>query len=111
MVRKPRLARSGSERTALSMREADAAGPPSDSHVLSAHRQLDFRWSTVVILLVAAAVSVVLLSTLPALWMPNIGLFVGWADFFVYRDGGYNLLNGLTLYATPLGGMSLVYLY
>ena len=83
------------------MRESDAAG----------QRRLDFRWSTVVILLLAAAASVVLLSTLPALRMPNIGLFVGWADLFVYRDGAYHALKDLPLYGTSLGGLRLVYLY
>ncbi|MBV9722418.1 MAG: DUF2029 domain-containing protein [Mycobacterium sp.] len=93
------------------MREPDTAGRQSGDHVQSAPRQLELRWSTVTILLVAAAVSVVLLSTLPTLWMPHIGLFVGWADFFVYRDGGYHALKDLPLYATPLGGSRLLYLY
>jgi alpha-1,2-mannosyltransferase len=93
------------------MRESVAAGQRLDGHVQPGLRRLYFRWSTLLILFVAAAASVALLATLPALRMPNIGLFVGWADFFVYRDGGYHALKDLPLYGTPLGGLRLVYLY
>jgi alpha-1,2-mannosyltransferase len=93
------------------MREADAAAQSPDGHVQPARRQLDFRWSTLVILLVAAAVFVVLLTTLVTLWRPNIGLLVGAADYYVYRDGGRHLLGGLPLYARALGGGPLLYTY
>jgi alpha-1,2-mannosyltransferase len=93
------------------MREADPAAQSPDGHVQPARRQLDFRWSTLVILLVAAAVSVALLTTLATLWRPNIGLLVGAADYYVYRDGGRHFLNGLPLYAKTLGGGPLLYTY
>ncbi|OBI41132.1 hypothetical protein A5707_08025 [Mycobacterium kyorinense] len=63
------------------------------------------------ILLVAAIVSVVLLTTLVTLWQPNIGLLVGWADYYVYRDGGYHVLKDLPLYNKTLGGGPLLYIY
>ncbi|MGH3970208.1 MAG: glycosyltransferase 87 family protein, partial [Mycobacterium sp.] len=63
------------------------------------------------ILLVAAAVSVVLLSTLVTLWARDIGLLVGGADFGVYRDGGRYFLEDLPLYAKPIGYWKLWYIY
>jgi alpha-1,2-mannosyltransferase len=74
----------------------------SECHVEFARRRLDFRWSTLVILLVAAAVSVVLLTTLVTPWERDIGLLVGGWDFHVYRGGGRYVLSDLPLYAKPL---------
>lgn len=93
------------------MREDDATAPSPRGHGQPARQQLDFRWSTLVILLVAAATSVALLTTLVTLWRPNIGLLVGAADYYVYRDGGRHLLDGLPLYTQTLGGGPLLYTY
>jgi alpha-1,2-mannosyltransferase len=64
-----------------------------------------------VILLVAAALSVVLLTTLVTLWARNIGLLVGGWDFNVYRGGGSAVLKDVPLYDKPLGGGPLLYTY
>lgn len=93
------------------MRAIGAPAQSPDGHVRSARRELDFRWPTLLILLVAAAVSVVLLSTLVTPWQPNIGLFVGRADYYVYHDAGYRVLKDMPLYARPLGGGPLLYTY
>lgn len=76
----------------------------------SARRQLDFRWSTLLIVVVAAAVSVMLLIAVVTLWAPRIGLLAGGADYYVYRVGGRHLLDGLPLYAKPIfGGLQYTY--
>lgn len=93
------------------MREVDAGAQSIAGDGQSARRKLGFRWSTLLILLAAAAVSVVLLTTLVPLWKPNIGLLVGWADFYVYHDAGYRVLKDVPLYTKPLGGGPLVYTY
>ena len=92
------------------MREAVPAAQSADGDVRSG-RQLRFRWSTLVILLVAAAVSLLLLTTLVTLWTPRIGLLAGGTDFYVYRDGGNRVLEGLPLYAEPVGCCKLLYTY
>ena len=91
------------------MREADQAAP--DGHLQSGGRQLDFRWSTLVILLVAAAVSGVLLTTLVTLWARDVGLLAGGWDFCVYRDGGRHALKDLPLYSKPTGSCKFEYIY
>ena len=84
---------------------------PPDGHLQSGGRQLDFRWSTLVILLVAAAVSGVLLTTLVTLWARDVGLLAGGWDFCVYRDGGRHALKDLPLYAKPTGSCKFEYIY
>ena len=93
------------------MREDGAIPQPQHGQVQFARRQLSFRWSTLVILLAAAAISVVVLTTLVTLWRPNIGLLVGWADYFVYHDAGYHVLHDAPLYTKTLGGGPLLYTY
>jgi alpha-1,2-mannosyltransferase len=93
------------------MREDGVKPLSQDGHVESARRQLDFRWSTLLSLFGAAAVSVVLLTTLVTLWKPNIGLLVGWADYYVYHDAGYHVLKDVPLYTKTLGGGPLLYTY
>ncbi|MGB9223376.1 glycosyltransferase 87 family protein [Mycobacterium sp.] len=93
------------------MRDADVAAQSPDGHGQSRRRQLDFRWSTLVILLLAATLSVVLLTTLATLWAPRIGLLVGGADFYVYRDGGRRVLDDIALYAKPIGYWKLRHTY
>jgi alpha-1,2-mannosyltransferase len=83
------------------MHEADTALKSPDGHLQSEGRQLDFRWSTLAILLVAAAVSGVLLTTLVTLWARDVGLLAGGWDFCIYRDGGRHALNHAPLYAKP----------
>lgn len=83
------------------MCEVDAVAQSPDRRVQSAPRQLDFRWSTLVILLTAAGVSVALLTMLPALWTRNIGLLVGGADYYIYRDSGDHVLKDVPLYTKP----------
>ncbi|WP_253869611.1 glycosyltransferase 87 family protein [Mycobacterium sp. 1164966.3] len=81
------------------MREADAQ--EREGHFQSEGRQLEFRWSTVAILLVTAALSGVLLTTLVTLWARDVGLLAGGWDFCIYRDGGRHALNDVPLYAKP----------
>lgn len=93
------------------MRKADERAQSPDADVESARRRLDFRLSTLVILLVAAAVSVVLLSTLVTLWKPNIGLLAGGWDFCIYRDSGRHVLEDLPLYDQSTSRCKFEYIY
>jgi alpha-1,2-mannosyltransferase len=92
------------------MRETDTAGKSPDD-LQAEGRQVDFRRSTLVILLVTAAVSAVLLTTLVTLWARDIGLLAGGWDFCIYRDGGRHALNGMPLYAKPSGSCKFEYIY
>ncbi len=65
-------------------------------------RTLPGGWRLVVGVAIAAALAVVLALTSIDPWMPNIGLFAGSADLYVYRDGGWRVAQGLPLYATPV---------
>ncbi len=93
------------------MSEAGVAAQSALCQLRSTRRQLDFRLSTLVIMLVAAAVSAVLLTTLVTLWFRDIGLLAGGWDFCIYRDGGRHVLEDLPLYAKATGRCKFEYIY
>lgn len=93
------------------MFEAGVAAQSALCQIRSTRRQLDFRLSTLVIMLVAAAVSAVLLTTLVTLWFRDIGLLAGGWDFCIYRDGGRHVLEDLPLYAKATGRCKFEYIY
>lgn len=86
------------------MRGATADTPSSDSdgQIESRNRLRSFRWSTLVVLLLWAAVSAVLLVTTVPPRMPNVGLLEGGDDLGVYRDAARHLMAHIPLYTDRL---------
>jgi alpha-1,2-mannosyltransferase len=82
---------------AANTRSSDSAG-----QIESGDRRLLFRWSTLVAVLLWAAVSAVLLVTTVPLRMPRAGLLAGGDDFDAYRDGVQHVMAHLPLYTEPL---------
>lgn len=64
----------------------------------------------VAVLVCWAIAGIVLVVTLVPLWTPDIGLFDGGADLFVYRDGGWRAQHGMALYTVPMQ-LGLLYTY
>ncbi len=93
------------------MCDPDEAAQSTERQIRSTRRQLGFRLSTLVIMLVAAALSVVLLTTLVTLWARDVGLLAGGWDFCIYRDGGRHVLEDLPLYAKSTGHCKFEYIY